>query len=68
VTAIRRLLLDSRLRGYEMPDWYPLIRTARYYNVPPWELLDAPEIWYHLGRAAQNAEHGAANARSNNPK
>lgn len=28
-----------------MPDWYPLMRAARYLGVPPWELLDQPLFW-----------------------
>jgi hypothetical protein len=45
-----------------MPDYYPFIRTARYLNVPPWELWEAPEVWIHWARACQNAENGARNA------
>jgi hypothetical protein len=32
-----------------VPDWYPLISLAREWNVPPWELEDAPVEWLARG-------------------
>ena len=67
-TSIRRLLLEPKLRGYTLPDWYLLLRAARYLGVPPWELFDAPEIWLEWARVAENAENGAVNARAQQGK
>lgn len=41
-----------------LPDWYPLIRAARYLGVPPWTLLDQPALWrdYALISEAVEAE------------
>ncbi len=39
-----------------MPEWYPLIRAARYLGVAPWELLNQPACWMHWALAAQAAE------------
>lgn len=45
-----------------------IIRTARYYNVPPWELAEMPSYYLEWGAIAQNAEnraHNAAQERAN---
>ena len=51
----------------ECPDWYLAIRSARYLNVPPWDLAGVPdtaghECWQAWGLWAQNAEVKATNA------
>lgn len=28
-----------------MPDWYPLMRAARWMRVAPWDLLKQPAVW-----------------------
>lgn len=43
----------------EAPDWYTLIRAARYLGVAPWELLDQPIIWREWAEAATFAESEA---------
>lgn len=43
-----------------MPEWYPLIRAARYLGVPPWELAQQPRQWMEWAHIAQAAEAGAA--------
>lgn len=43
-----------------MPDYYPLIRAARYLGVAPWELLRQPRVWQewaHICEAAENEAH-----------
>ena len=49
------------------PDWYLTIRSARYLNVPPWDLAGVPETaghvcWQVWGLWSQNAEAKATNA------
>jgi len=39
-----------------MPDWYPLIRAARYLGVAPWELATQPIAWQDWALMAENAE------------
>lgn len=42
-----------------VPDWYPLIRAARYLGVPPWELADQPTYMMHWALLAESAENQA---------
>ncbi len=49
--------------SFECPDWYPIIRSARYLNARPWELLTAsqaglvlPRFWLLWAQIAQSAE------------
>lgn len=39
-----------------MPEWYPLIRAARYLGVPPWQLAEMPVIWQEWALMAESAE------------
>jgi hypothetical protein len=39
-----------------MPEWYPLIRAARYLGVAPWELQAQPIAWQDMALMAENAE------------
>lgn len=41
------------------PEWYPIIRAARYLGVAPWELVEQPAAWIDWALIAQNAEVGA---------
>ena len=45
-----------------VPDWYPLIRAARYLGVPPWELAKQPSMWMTLALMSEKAEVEAADA------
>jgi len=47
----------------ELPDWYLLIRAARYLQTTPWELAKQSEFWVGAAMAAQNAEIEAENFR-----
>ena len=38
------------------PDWYILIRAARYLQVPPWELMKRPPAWIHWATMSESAE------------
>lgn len=42
----------------EVPEWYPLVRAARYLNTPPWELaeVEAGPWWMLVALAAEDAE------------
>jgi hypothetical protein len=39
-----------------VPEWYSLIRAARYLGVPPWDLAMKPIWWMHVALAAEAAE------------
>jgi hypothetical protein len=43
----------------EMPDWYPLIRAARYLGVAPWDLMEQPLYWSEWAITAEAAENEA---------
>lgn len=43
----------------ECPEWYPLLRAARYLNVAPWELIERPQTWTDWALAAESAEDAA---------
>ena len=42
-----------------MPEWYPLMRAARWLGVKPWELAEQPQIWQERALLAENAEIAA---------
>ncbi len=46
-----------------MPEWYPLMRAARYLNVPPWELMNQSQVWMDWALAAEAAEIEAHNIK-----
>lgn len=46
-----------------MPDWYPLIRAARYLGVAPWELAQQWTGWMNRALVAESAEVDAENWR-----
>lgn len=43
----------------EPPEWYLLIRAARYLGVPPWELATRSTIWRDWALVAESAERWA---------
>jgi len=60
MTALRRfLILGEETSQAWCPDWYPLMRAARYLHVPPWDLLDKPFYWQAWALAAEQAENEA---------
>jgi len=38
------------------PNWYRLLKAAKYLGVPPWELARQPLTWVEMAEAAQDAE------------
>lgn len=46
-----------------VPDWYRLVRAARYYGVAPWELADRSVYWQELALMAESAEAEAEQSR-----
>lgn len=48
-------LASGGQRG-ECPEIYTLIRAARYLRVPPWELLEQPNLWAEWAVAIEGAE------------
>lgn len=47
----------------ELPDWYPLLRAARYMGVAPWDLYERPVHWTIWAITSENAENEAQDAR-----
>ena len=43
-----------------MPEWYLLIRAAKYLGVAPWELLKQHPRWYFMALQADRAEYEGA--------
>ena len=43
----------------ECPEWYDVIRAAKYLGVAPWELLAQPIHWRQWATAAEQAENEA---------
>jgi hypothetical protein len=46
------------------PEWYPILRAARYLGVAPWELSVQPMIWMQWALTAERAENDAEAARA----
>lgn len=42
--------------NYRCPDWYPLIKAAKYLGVDPWELAARSQAWTNWALAAMTAE------------
>jgi hypothetical protein len=38
------------------PEWYMVLRAAKYLGVAPWELLEHSSYWMHIALAAEWAE------------
>lgn len=59
-------VLDEALavEKVEVPDFYPLIRAARYLRVAPWDLAGIPEtrgcqVWINWALVCERAENQA---------
>ena len=46
--------------GYA-PQWYLVIKAARYLGVAPWELMSQPRDWFEMALTSQSAEIRAEN-------
>lgn len=42
-----------------LPDWYVVIRVARYLGVAPWDLVEQPRAWLEWALDAAAAEADA---------
>lgn len=51
-----------------IPDWYRLIRSAKYLGVAPWELAERPSIWMEWALASESAEVNAAEQKAKRRK
>jgi hypothetical protein len=40
----------------KLPDWYALMRAARYLGVPPWQLQEQPAAWLTWALTSEAAE------------
>jgi len=59
---LKRWLISGGEVG-ECPEWYMLLRAARYLHIAPWELMKMPVVWRDMALTAESAEIEAENAR-----
>lgn len=52
----------------EPPDWYLLLRAARYLGVAPWDLAEKPAIWRDWALIAESEEISAEAERAKRSK
>ena len=52
--------MKGKSQTWPYPEWYPLIVAARYYGVPPWELMQQSIWWIDKAFIAMTAEGQAA--------
>lgn len=57
----RFLTLDGAMGS--MPEWYPLLRAARWMHVAPWDLMERPIFWMRIILDAEAAENEAERNR-----
>lgn len=58
-----RALKTNGLFG-SVPEWYRVIRAARYLGVPPWDLATKSTWWLEVALAAEDAEAKARAPKS----
>ncbi len=51
-----------------VPEWYMLVRAAKYLGVAPWEMLDRPTYWMEWALMGEAAENEAEKIRSEHKK
>ena len=56
---LRRYLATDGGMG-ALPDYYSLLRAARYLGVAPWDLLEQSSLWQTWALTAEAAEGEAA--------
>lgn len=54
----------SRGRDGVCPEWYLLIRAAKFLGVNPWELSEQPIGWMQMALEAESAERWAERERA----
>lgn len=52
----------------DCPEWYVVIRAAKYLGVAPWELYAQPRVWMDWALDAISAESKADETRSKHRK
>lgn len=50
------------------PEWYLLLRAARYLGVAPWDLAEKPAIWRDWALIAESEEISAEAERAKRSK
>ncbi len=50
------------------PEFYPLIKAARYLGVPAWELAAQPKVWMQWALVSEAAENEAEVERAKRKK
>lgn len=58
MTNLARWLVYGGASG-EAPDYYFVIRAAKYLGVAPWELLEQHPLWQDWAFVCQSAENEA---------
>jgi len=48
--------MSTRGRLGEVPDWYVILKAAKYLGCAPWELEQAPIAWLFRALAAMEAD------------
>ena len=44
----------------ELPDWFPVLKAAKYLGVAPWDLIKQPVVWMTWAMELHQAEREAA--------
>lgn len=52
-------MLGEEPEEVEVPEWYLLVRAARYLGVEPWALENQPTYWMNRALTAESAEQRA---------
>lgn len=48
------------------PNWYRVVKAAKYLGVAPWDLAGRPLTWVNMAEEAQDAEAHAAAVHEKN--
>lgn len=48
-----------------VPEWYGVVRAAKYLGVAPWDLMERSHVWVDWALTAEKAEDEAEKARQN---
>lgn len=57
---LKKFLVSGGRYG-SMPDYYPLIKAARYLMVAPWDLAERGNCWQEWAFVCESAETQAQN-------
>jgi hypothetical protein len=45
--------------AFPCPEYYPLAASARFWNVPPWVMMEQPIYWQDIAGIVSQAEASA---------